>query len=171
MATATSAAAAGSVRSAHVETPTQALRRRLLRRGIVPGGLLLLILLALIPGIDGLIGFDFALVPMLFGGALITYPTLVTMMEKRRVTAGTLVVIAIVGSAYVGEYLAAAVVAFMMLAGEFLEELTLQRTRNAVRELVRLAPEVAWIERGGAWVDVALREVQRSEEHTSELQS
>ncbi len=159
MATATSGASVGSPRSARVDTPTQALRRRLLRRGIVPGGLLLLILLALVPGLDRLLGFDFALAPMLFGGALITYPTLVTMMEKRRVTAGTLVVIAIVGSAYVGEYLAAAVVAFMMLAGEFLEDVTLERTRNAVRELVRLTPDVASVDREGTWVQVPLGDV------------
>jgi heavy metal translocating P-type ATPase len=47
----------------------------------------------------------------------------------------------------------------MMLAGEFLEEVTLERTRNAVRELVRLAPDAASVERDGAWVQVPLREV------------
>jgi heavy metal translocating P-type ATPase len=130
------------------------------RRGLLPAGLLLLVLIALIPGIDALAGFDIAVIPMLLGGIAIGYPTLVTMIERRRITAGTLVVIAIAGSAYLGEYLAAAVVAFMMLAGEFLEEITLQRTRNAVRELVRLTPDVASIERDGAWVQVPLREVR-----------
>jgi heavy metal translocating P-type ATPase len=126
----------------------------------LPVGLLLLVLIALVPGIDALAGFDVAVIPMLLGGIAIGYPTLAVMIERRRITAGTLVVIAIVGSAYLGEYLAAAVVAFMMLAGEFLEEITLQRTRNAVRELVRLAPDVASVERDGAWVQVRLREVR-----------
>jgi heavy metal translocating P-type ATPase len=133
--------------------------RGLWRRGLLPGGLLVLILITLLPGLSAWAGFDAAVIPMLLGGVAIGYPTFVTMIERRRVTAGTLVVIAIAGSAYLGEYLAAAVVAFMMLAGEFLEEMTLQRTRNAVRELVRLTPDVATVERGGAWVEVPLREV------------
>ena len=143
-----------------IDSLAATLRRGLWRRGLLPGGLLVLVGLALVPGLRSQLGFDPAIVPMLYGAVAIGYPTVLIMLDRRRLTAGTLVMIAIVGSAYVGEYLAAAVVAFMMLAGEFLEELTLQRTRNAVRELVRLAPEVAWIERGGAWVDVALREVQ-----------
>jgi heavy metal translocating P-type ATPase len=122
--------------------------------------LLLLIALSLLPELRARLGFDPAMVPMLYGAVAIGYPTLLAMLDRRRLTAGTLVVIAILGSAYVGEYLAAAVVAFMMLAGEFLEDLTLQRTRNAVRELVRLAPDVAAVERGGAWVEVPVREVR-----------
>jgi heavy metal translocating P-type ATPase len=137
-----------------------ALGRDLWRRALLPGGLVLLILVALVPGIDALLGVDVAIAAMLLGGVAIAYPTLVTILEKRRITAGVLVVIAIIGSAYVGEYLAAAVVAFMMLAGEFLEEITLQRTRNAVRELVRLTPDVATVERDGAWTQVALRAVR-----------
>ncbi|OFX35401.1 MAG: ATPase, partial [Armatimonadetes bacterium RBG_16_67_12] len=140
--------------------PTWALWRGLWRRGLLPAGLLLLVLIALIPGIDALAGFDVAVIPMLLGGIAIGHPTLVTILERRRVTAGTLVIIAIAGSAYLGEYLAAAVVAFMMLAGEFLEEITLQRTRNAVQELVRLTPDVASVERDGAWVQVPLHEVR-----------
>ena len=130
------------------------------RRGLLPGGLLALILLALVPGLGARVGFDVAAIPMLLGGVAIGYPTFVTMIERRRLTAGTLVVIAIAGSAYLGEYLAAAVVAFMMLAGEFLEELTLQRTRDAVRGLVRLTPQVATVERAGAWVEVPLHELR-----------
>ncbi len=143
--------------------PFWPLGRALWRRALLPGGLLLLILIALIPGIDALAGFDVAVIAMLLGGAAIGYPTLVTMIEQRRITAGTLVVIAILGSAYLGEYMAAAVVAFMMLAGEFLEELTLQRTRHAVRELVRLAPDAALVDRNGAWVEVPVREVQEGD--------
>jgi heavy metal translocating P-type ATPase len=158
MATSTSASVPTS--ALRLESPLRALWRHLFRKGILPGGLLVLILAALVPGVDAALGFDFDIVPMLFGGIAIAYPTLVTMMERRRLTAGSLVVIAIVGSAYVGEYLAAAVVAFMMLAGEFLEEVTLERTRNAVRELVRLAPDVASVDRGGAWVQVPLRDVR-----------
>lgn len=141
-------------------TPFWGMGWALWRRAMLPGGLLALILVALVPGIDPLAGFDVAVVAMLVGGAAIGYPTLVTLLERRRITAGVLVVIAIVGSAYIGEYMAAAVVALMMLTGEFLEEITLQRTRNAVRELVRLAPDVATVERDGRWTELPLREVR-----------
>lgn len=143
-----------------VNTLAGTLRRGAWRRSLPPGGLLLLIGLSLLPGLRARLGVDPTMVPMLYGAVAIGYPTLLTMLERRRLTAGTLVVIAIVGSAYAGEYLAAAVVAFMMLTGEFLEDLTLQRTRNAVRELVRLAPDVASVERDGAWSTVPVREVR-----------
>lgn len=130
------------------------------RRALLPGSLLVLILVSLIPGLDRVVGFKVAIVPMLLGGVAIGYPTLITIIERRKITAGALVAIAIIGSAYLEEYVAAAVVAFMMLAGEFLEEMMLQRTRNAVRELVRLTPDVATIDRNGTWVQVPLREVR-----------
>ncbi len=137
-----------------------ALGRDVWRRARLPGGLLFLILVALIPGIDAVAGFDVAILPMLLGGIAIGYPTLVTILDRRRITAGALVVIAIAGSAYLEEYVAAAVVAFMMLTGEFLEEITLQRTRNAVRELVRLTPDVATVDREDSWVQIPLRDVR-----------
>jgi len=124
-----------------------------------PGALFLFILLALIPGQEAFLGFNPAILPMLAGGAVITYNTLITVMETRRITAGVLVAIALVGSAYVGEYLAGAVVALMMLGGELLEDLTLEKTRNAVRELVRLTPDEATVWRGAKWATVALADV------------
>lgn len=129
------------------------------RKWLFPGFLLLTILAGLIPGQKELLGFDIALIPMLLGGGFITFNTIVAILETRRIGAGLLVVIALIGSAYVGEYLAAAVVAFMMIGGEFLEDLSLEKTRNAVRELVRLVPETARVFRSGEWVEVALEDV------------
>ncbi|MEW6308731.1 MAG: cation-translocating P-type ATPase [Bacillota bacterium] len=129
------------------------------RKWLFPGSLLLTILLALIPAQRSWLGFDIALVPMLAGGSFIAYNTLIATLETRRITAGVLVTIALIGAAYVGEYLAAAVVAFMMIGGEFLEDITLEKTRNAVRELVRLAPDTAWVNRGGEWVQVSVATV------------
>ncbi|MHB8928225.1 MAG: heavy metal translocating P-type ATPase [Bacillota bacterium] len=140
------------------QTPPYLLKRY--RMWFFPGFLLLTILLALVPGLRNLLGFDLALVPMLLGGGFVIYNTAIATLETKRVTAGVLVVIALVGSAYVGEYLAAAVVAFMMIGGEFLEEITLERTRNAVRELVSLAPDTARVLRSGEWADVPIESVQ-----------
>jgi len=149
----------GIVEAQHVHQPKPNLLSRY-RKWIFPGFLLLTILAGLIPGQKALLGFDIALVPMLLGGGFITYNTIIATLETRRITAGLLVVIALIGSAYVGEYLAAAVVAFMMIGGEFLEEITLEKTRNAVRELVRLVPETALVLRAGQWVEVSVEVVR-----------
>lgn len=129
------------------------------RKWFLPIGMLTLILLSLIPGQKEWFGLDLAIIPMLLGGAFITYNALVAAIETRRITAGTLVVLALIGSAYVGEYLAGAIVALMMIAGEFLEGITLEKTRNAVRQLVKLVPETAYVEHDGQWQEVPVSAV------------
>ncbi|MFM9329056.1 heavy metal translocating P-type ATPase [Paenibacillus mesotrionivorans] len=130
------------------------------RKFIFPGLLLLFILLSLIPGQENWLGFSLATIPLLLGGGYITWTTLVVVMEKRKITAGMLVVFALIGTTYVGEYLAGAIVAFMMIFGEFLEDITLDRTRNAVRALVELSPDTAWVKRNGEYVSVSVEEVR-----------
>lgn len=98
--------------------------------------------------------FDLALVPLALGGAFVAWGTFKAVMESRRITAGVMVVMALVGTSYVGEYLAGAIVAFMMIFGEFLEGATLEKTRNSVKALIRLVPA-----RAGKWVDGEYREV------------
>lgn len=84
--------------------------------------------------------FSFALIPLVIAGGFVVKSTVEAVFALKKVTAGTLVVLALVGTTYVGEYLAGAVVSFMMIFGEFLEDLTMEKTKNAVRELVRLVP-------------------------------
>jgi heavy metal translocating P-type ATPase len=116
-----------------------------------PGSLLVLIAAAALPALKRATPVDPAIVPMLIGGSVITYRTIVATIENRRLTAGSLVVLALIGTAYVGEYIAGAVVAFMMIGGEWLEDLTLEKTRNAVRSLVRLTPDEATVWADGEW--------------------
>ena len=104
-----------------------------LRKASFPGSLLLLILASLVPAVKRAAPIDPAVVPMLIGGAVISYRTIVATIENRRLTAGSLVVLALIGTAYVGEYIAGAVVAFMMIGGEWLEDLTLDKTRKIGR--------------------------------------
>jgi len=104
--------------------------------------------------------FDLAVIPMLLGGALITYTTLVSIIEKRQITAGLLVVIALFASALTEEYLAGAIAAFIMISGEFLEDLTLAKTRSAVKALIELVPETAWLFQDKEWVQIPLHQVK-----------
>ncbi|MHB1406294.1 MAG: heavy metal translocating P-type ATPase [Desulfitobacteriaceae bacterium] len=129
------------------------------RKFLFPGTLLLFIISAIVPGQEEWIGLDLAVVPLILGGGFITWSTLVAIIETRKITAGLLIVFALIGTTYVSEYLAGAIVAFMMVAGEFLEDITLDRTRNAVRELVQLSPDEAWVNRNGEYISIPVEEV------------
>ncbi|HWQ43742.1 MAG TPA: cation-translocating P-type ATPase [Desulfosporosinus sp.] len=133
------------------------------RKFIFPGTLLLFIISAAVPGQKEWIGLDLAVIPLILGGGFITWSTLVTMIETRKITAGLLIVFALIGTTYVSEYLAGAIVAFMMVAGEFLEDITLDRTRNAVRELVQLSPDTAWVNRKGDYISIPVQDVSVGE--------
>ena len=129
------------------------------RKFFFPGILLFFIIAAALSGRENRLGFNLAVIPLILGGGFITWSTLVTMIEKRKITAGLLIIFALIGTTYVGEYLAGAIVAFMMVAGEFLEDITLDRTRDAVRQLIQLSPDTAWVRRNGEYVPVPPAEV------------
>ncbi len=118
------------------------------------------LLLSLLPGSDHWFIFPVAFYVMLLGGGIIAYRSLLAILEQRRITAGVLVVISIVGCAYLGFYKAAALVALMMFLGEWLEERTLAKTRQSFRELMELVPEksVAW--RNGQWEEISTNDVR-----------
>lgn len=75
---------------------------------------------------------------------------------KREVNVDELVSLAIVASLYAGEYLGAALVAFMMLFGKVLEDVTAARADDAIAGLGRLVPSVAHLVRDGRETDVAV---------------
>ena len=54
-----------------------------------------------------------------------------------------LVSLAIVASVFIGEYQAAAVVAFIMVLGSLLEKFTSERARSAIHSLIKLNPDQA----------------------------
>jgi heavy metal translocating P-type ATPase len=82
----------------------------------------------------------FAVLPLVLAGGYVIYTTWDAMLSARKITAGMLVVLALIGTTWVREYLSGAIVAFMMIFGESLEGLTTERTKNAVRDLIRLVP-------------------------------
>lgn len=127
---------------------------------LFPGGLLLLILLALFFQYVIRLPFDFAIIPLLLGGGFVVWSTLEATFKLRKITAGIMVVLALVGTTYMGEYLAGAIVAFMMIFGEFLEDVTLDKTRNAVKALIKLVPNVARKKIDGEYQEVSLKKIR-----------
>ncbi|USK36717.1 cation-translocating P-type ATPase (plasmid) [Bacillus sp. F19] len=109
------------------------------------------LLLSYIPSVGNIAGFPPAFYAMLMGGGIIAYRALLAILDTRTITAGTLVVITMAGCAYLGFYIAAALVALMMLIGELLEEITLYRTRQSFDELLAMVPDEATVWRNHSW--------------------
>ena len=125
--------------------------------------LLLLIILSAFAAVNQSLGFNLAIVPAIIGGGHIFISTLRATIETKKITVGILVLIATIATIYIESYLAAAIVVLMMLIGESIESLTLEKTRNAVRELIKLSPSVATVRRKGGWVTVSLKEISSND--------
>lgn len=67
--------------------------------------------------------------------------------------------LAVIGAIVIGSWPEAAMVTVLFAIAERIESYSMDRARNAVRALMELAPETAWVERFGAWVEVAAGEV------------
>ena len=61
-------------------------------------------------------------------------------LVKGDLTAGVMVSVAIIAAIIIGEHSAAALVAFMMMFGELLENLAMARSDDALKELASLVP-------------------------------
>jgi len=101
----------------------------------------------------------FALVAVALAGGPIVFGAIKGLL-KRQINVDELVSIAIIASIYLGEYLAAAIVAFIMALGSLLEEFTSERARHAISVLISLAPNTASVRRNGEFVDVPIERVQ-----------
>ena len=111
-------------------------------------------LLLLIGFVLGLAGYAQAgqwlyLAAALIGGFPIFKLAAINVFTRFDLTAGVMVSIAMIAAIIIGEYSAAALVAFMMLVGEALENLTMARADNALKELSSLVPDVATLVRDG----------------------
>jgi Cd2+/Zn2+-exporting ATPase len=96
----------------------------------------------------------------LIGGAPIFKLALGNILRDFDLTAGVMVSIAMIAALLVGEYLAAALVAFMMLIGEMLEDFTVARADNAMRELASLVPPTVTLRRDDEDVEVSIEAVR-----------
>ena len=74
-----------------------------------------------------------------------------------------LVSVAAIGAVVIGEYWEAAAVTFLFAIGHALEAATLDRTRSALAELVAVAPDTAFVLRGGVQEEVPAGAVQVGE--------
>jgi Zn2+/Cd2+-exporting ATPase len=83
---------------------------------------------------------------------------------KRRLTMALLMSVAVIGAVIIGQWPEAAVVIWLFAFAELIEALSLERARNAVRALVALAPETAFVKlNSGDWAEKASGEITLGE--------
>lgn len=71
--------------------------------------------------------------------------TAISSLQVRLISIDVLVSTAVIGAFIIGEYNEAAIVTWLFILGEVLENVTLQKTRSAVKQLTDLAPQTAWV--------------------------
>lgn len=74
-----------------------------------------------------------------------------------------LMCLAVIGAFAIGSYPEAAMVTVLFAIAERIESFALDRARNAVRSLMTLAPETAFVRRNNNWVEVPASEVMVGE--------
>jgi Zn2+/Cd2+-exporting ATPase len=99
----------------------------------------------------------------LVGGAPIFKLAADNIIREFNLTAGVMVSIAMIAALVVGEYSAAALVAFMMLVGEMLEDFTIARADNALKELESLVPETVTLRRDAKDIQVSINAIRRND--------
>jgi Cd2+/Zn2+-exporting ATPase len=77
-------------------------------------------------------------------------------LRIRQFSIELLVTVAASGALIIGEYWEAAAVTFLFILGAYIEARTLSKTREALRDLIELAPATALVERDDAVVEVPI---------------
>ncbi|MCI0521766.1 MAG: cation-translocating P-type ATPase [Chloroflexi bacterium] len=99
------------------------------------------------------------LVSALVGGTPLFIFAAKGLFIRRDITAGVMASTATIAALIVGEYSAAALVVFMMSVGEWLENFTVARADNALRELARLTPDTVTVRRDGQERQIPIEQV------------
>lgn len=71
--------------------------------------------------------------------------TAISSLEVRLISIDVLVSIAVIGAFIIGEFNEAAIVTWLFMLGEVLEDATLHKTRSAVQQLANMAPQTAQV--------------------------
>jgi Cu+-exporting ATPase len=103
-----------------------------------------------------------AVAAVLAGGYPI-FGNVIWALRRRAVTSHALMTLGIVGALAIGQYAAAAVIVFFMRLADFIEGYTTERSRQAIKELLKLAPETARVERDGRELEVPAEQVRPGE--------
>lgn len=82
-----------------------------------------------------------ACVPIIISGIPILYGALTALFCEKTISSELLVSTAIVASVAIGEIFAAGEIAFIMAIGEILEDITVNRAKKGISQLIKLSPQ------------------------------
>src|SRR3990170_2002 len=106
-----------------------------------------------------LIPLPVTLLAILFGGYPIFKKAFLGVLS-RQINVDLMMSVGIIGAAAIGEFTSSMLVVFFMSIAHYLEEFTVTRSRNAIRELIKLAPETARIKLDGREIEVSVKELK-----------
>lgn len=84
-------------------------------------------------------------------------------LKNKRADINLLMTIAVLGAMIIGEWFEGAMVAFLFSVSELLESFSVTRARNALGELMNLAPETAWLKQDDLLKEVSVNQVSVGE--------
>lgn len=108
-------------------------------------------------------------VPFPIGLAIVLiagYPIFMNVIRatlRRQIISHTLMTLGVVAALVVGQWATAAIIVFFMRVGEYAENLTTERARQAVKDLTAMAPQMARVERDGIEMVVPVSQVEVGE--------
>lgn len=108
----------------------------------------------------GILPFDVAWITIIISGYPIIKGALKGILNGFNIRTGALVAMALIASVSIGEYFAAAEVAFIMALGEFLEDMTVDKARAGIERLLSLTPSKAIIKEGDSEKEVEIDNVK-----------
>lgn len=133
---------------------------------IVFGGVLFTVVvgewLGLFEALNALIPLPIGIVLVIAGGWSV-FRNVVRATLQRQIISHTLMTLGAIAALVVGEWVTAAIVVVFMRVGDYIERLTTESARRAVKELSALAPHIARVERNGTEVEVPVADVKVGE--------
>lgn len=110
------------------------------------------------------VGFpvDPAWVTVLICGFPIVCEAMEALFEKKgisKITSALLIGTAMIAAIIIGDLFAAGEVAFIMAIGELLEDITTERAKKGLHNLLALTPKEAHVLKDGVWADIPVEEV------------
>ncbi len=147
---------------ARTPDPNRTARRILLIFGMVVAVVLLLVVvgegLGLLDRVTDRVPFPVGVLIVLAFGFPV-FRNVVRAALRRQVISHTLMTVGVIAALVVGQWATAAIVVFFMRIGDLAESFTTERSRDAVRDLLALAPRTARVERDGVERVVPVGEV------------
>lgn len=108
-------------------------------------------------------------IPFGWGAAVVTIAGLPIFIDvvraalQRQITSRTLMTLGFIAALAVGQWTTAGVLVFMMHVGNYVENFTAKRSRNAVRDLAAMIPQTARVERDGRELIIPIGELSANE--------